>query len=74
MKQILFFAIATAVVTVSTIAYKVYNVQQMPTMTEFELRNAEALATGEGGGRGCTIDRNAICETSHADYIEYRNN
>ena len=53
--------------------YSVYQSQQKEQLSDIALENVEALAGGEGG-RGCTIDRNCICETAHADYIEYRNN
>jgi len=60
------------VLVAAVIVWKVS--QQKGIVNEFSMSNVEALASGEGGGRGCTLDRNAICETSHADYIDYRNN
>ena len=53
-----------------------WNYQQNINEVEFSdlaLDNVEALASGESG-RGCTYDRNAICETSCNDYKDYRNN
>lgn len=45
--------------------------QKAETLSDLTLENVEAIASGE---RGCTSDRNAICETSHNDYVDYRNN
>ena len=59
----------------ATIAgYGVYTNQKADAMSDLMLANVEALANDESSGRGCTSDRNAICETSHNDYIDYRNN
>ena len=40
-------------------------------LTDLTLSNVEALARGEGGGRGCSVDFSSICETSHNDYTGY---
>ena len=63
------FVVAFAMVA----GYNVYCSQKPAEMSDMALANVEALAVGESG-RGCTSDRNAICETIHADYIDYRNN
>jgi hypothetical protein len=34
----------------------------------------QAFSEDAVAGPGCTIDLNQICETSHADYVGYRNN
>ncbi|MEE1233870.1 MAG: NVEALA domain-containing protein [Phocaeicola sp.] len=53
--------------------YSVYVSQQEVALSDIAMENVEALAVGESN-RGCTYDRNAICETSHNDYLDYRNN
>lgn len=53
--------------------YTVYNSQKEVALSDIAMENVEALAVGESD-RGCTYDRNAICETSHNDYPDYRNN
>ena len=53
--------------------YTVYNSQKEVALSDIAMENVEALAVRESN-RGCTADRNAICETSHNDYPEYRNN
>jgi hypothetical protein len=42
-------------------------------LSDLALANVEALAQ-ESGGRGCTSDISAICETIHNDWWGYRNN
>ena len=68
--------IILSVAVVATAAIAGWNYQQNQNkaeMSDLTLANVEALASGESG-RGCTLDRNAICETSHNDYVDYRNN
>lgn len=65
-----------AVACVALAAVAGWNYQQSKQdveLSDLALENVEALASGEAG-RGCTVDLNAICETSHNDYIGYRNN
>lgn len=55
--------------------YGVYTAQTETKLSDLALDNVEALANdSESSGRGCTADRNAICETSRNDYVDYRNN
>ncbi|WP_308763066.1 NVEALA domain-containing protein [uncultured Bacteroides sp.] len=57
----------------SVARYNVYNSQKEIALSDIAMENVEALAVGESN-RGWTLDRNAICETSHNDYPDYRNN
>lgn len=70
-KNVLKAIVAVAFMAVA--GYATYNSQNEVALSDLAMENVEALAVGESH-RGCTNDRNAICETSHNDYVDYRNN
>lgn len=70
-KRIFGAALLVAIVVAAGWKYQ-QNINEVE-FSDLALDNVEALASGESG-RGCTYDRNAICETSRNDYKDYRNN
>lgn len=67
-KSIIKSAFVAACIAVA--GYAAYHSQNEVKLSELAVENVEALAVGESN-RGCTSDRNAICETSHNDYVDY---
>lgn len=70
-KAILFIAII-AIVSFGSIF--TVTAEKSANISVEEMENVGAIAADSTTGRGCTLDLNQICETSHADYIGYRNN
>jgi hypothetical protein len=74
MKRKVFFGVIAVLAISAVAAWNVSLISQNSELSGTMLDNIEALSNGEGRGRGCTVDLNCICETSHNDYHGYRNN